>query len=157
MLDSTPTVEGARLVATALLETLGTPFTLLETEVIPSASIGIIVVDCFTMSAEDVVGNAGVAMYDAKSHGPGSTQVYEPDMGAAVAKRLRLSGDLQGVVERQELVLCYQPLLELRTDRVAGFEALVRWDHPVLGLLPPSEFIQLARTQARSSPSVRTS
>jgi EAL domain-containing protein (putative c-di-GMP-specific phosphodiesterase class I) len=83
-------------------------------------------------------------MYVAKGRGKGRCDVYEPGMQALMVERLTLAGDLQRAVERGEFVVHYQPLVELETGRIAGFEALMRWQHPTRGLLQPLAFIPLA-------------
>lgn len=97
--------------------------------------------------------NADLAMYRAKAAGKGRYEVFEPRMHAAVMERVELEGDLARAVERDELVLHYQPIVDLESGAVRGVEALVRWRHPERGLVPPSSFIPLAE-ETRLMPQV---
>jgi EAL domain-containing protein (putative c-di-GMP-specific phosphodiesterase class I) len=83
-------------------------------------------------------------MYTAKGQGKARYQVFEPDMHVAVLRRLELKADLQRAVEHGDFVLHYQPIVDLRSGDITGVEALVRWKHPLRGLVPPLEFIPLA-------------
>jgi EAL domain-containing protein (putative c-di-GMP-specific phosphodiesterase class I) len=83
-------------------------------------------------------------MYMAKEAGKARYQIFEPAMHDTALKRLELKADLQRAVDNEELVLHYQPVIELETGRIEGFEALVRWEHPVRGMVPPLDFIPLA-------------
>jgi len=129
-------------VAERVIAALGEPFTVLEREVFVSASIGI----AYGQSdAESLLRNADVAMYRAKRSGEaGAYAIFEPSMHAAVVERLEVEADLRRAIERNELVLHYQPIIELASGRVVGLEALLRWAHPQRGLVMPFEFIPLA-------------
>ena len=83
-------------------------------------------------------------MYRAKAEGKGRYDVFEPGMHVAVMERLELEADLQRAVERDELILHYQPVIDLASGEIRGIEALVRWRHPARGLVPPDSFIPLA-------------
>ena len=96
------------------------------------------------MDAEELLRNADVAMYMAKDNGKGRYQVFEPAMHHSALRRLELKADLQRAVEKREFILQYQPIIALETSRISGVEALIRWQHPVRGLVPPLEFIPLA-------------
>jgi len=95
-------------------------------------------------ATEELLRNADVAMYVAKSHGKGRCEVYEPATHKTVMNRLQLRTDLQRALDNGEFVLHYQPLVTLETERISGLEALVRWEHPVRGLIAPLDFIPLA-------------
>ena len=90
---------------------------------------------------EELLRNADVAMYMAKERGKGTYQVFEPAMHDTALKRLELKADLQRAIEYEEYRLHFQPVIELGSGRIAGVEALIRWIHPVRGLVPPLEFI----------------
>jgi diguanylate cyclase (GGDEF)-like protein/PAS domain S-box-containing protein len=94
--------------------------------------------------AEQLMRNADLAMYKAKSGGGGSYASYDPQMLAGLVARLELEADLRVALERDQLKLHYQPTIDLATNEVVGFEALARWYHPERGLLPPAEFIPIA-------------
>ena len=128
-------------VADRVIEVMQRSFLVDGHEVFIGASVGI-------ASGRDDAGtllrNADVAMYHAKRAGTGRRQRFEPCMHEALVSRLDLDSELRRAVERGEFELHYQPLYHLRTGRIAGFESLVRWRHPVRGLVPPLEFIPLA-------------
>jgi diguanylate cyclase (GGDEF)-like protein len=94
--------------------------------------------------ADELLRDADVAMYRAKAAGKGRYEVFAPEMHAALLRRLELEAELRGVLERGELVLHYQPVVELEGGAIRGFEALVRWQHPVRGMIAPTAFIPLA-------------
>jgi diguanylate cyclase (GGDEF)-like protein len=128
-------------VAARVIAALERPFTLLGREVFVSASIGIA---SGREAPEDLLRNADVAMYRAKRDGGDRYCVFEPTMHAAVVDRLELEADLRRAVERDELVLHFQPIVDLETGRLEGAEALLRWNHPTRGLVAPLDFVPLA-------------
>ncbi len=136
--------DDASRVAERLLEALRPPVVLQRKELFVRASIGIALNASGHEDADQLVRNADVAMYIAKGNGKGRYEVFEPSMHRALLDRLALKADLQRAVERGEFLLHYQPTVVLQTGRVAGVEALVRWQHPQRGLVPPLEFIPLA-------------
>ena len=95
-------------------------------------------------TGEETLRNADVAMYWAKDRGKGTVAVYEAGLHAEALERMALRGELQRAIREEQLVLHYQPTVDLDTQRITGFEALVRWNHPTRGLLPPPEFIPVA-------------
>jgi diguanylate cyclase (GGDEF)-like protein/PAS domain S-box-containing protein len=134
-------------VAARILASLEGPFHLEGKEVFARASIGIATADAQTggpEGAEELLRNADVAMYMAKEAGKGRYQVFEPAMHDTALRRLELKADLQRAADNGEFVLHFQPVIELATGRVEGLEALVRWQHPTRGLIPPLDFIPLA-------------
>jgi diguanylate cyclase (GGDEF)-like protein/PAS domain S-box-containing protein len=134
-------------VAARILASLEGPFHLEGKEVFARASIGIATADAETggpEGAEELLRNADVAMYMAKEAGKGRYQVFEPAMHDTALRRLELKADLQRAVDNDEFILHFQPVIELATGRVEGLEALVRWQHPTRGLIPPMDFIPLA-------------
>ncbi|MBW3669397.1 MAG: EAL domain-containing protein [Actinobacteria bacterium] len=110
-----------------------------------SASAGIVAA-CPGDDPGALLRNADIAMYAAKENCRGSSEVYDPDRHQVVVERHRLDSDLRGAAGRGELVLHYQPIFHLRTGAVHGLEALVRWQHPERGLVPPDDFIPLAES-----------
>jgi diguanylate cyclase (GGDEF)-like protein len=128
-------------VAKRIIAELQRGFQIGEHEVFVNVSVGIAT---GIEPPETLLRNADVAMYHAKHAGTGRYQRFEPSMHAALVSRLGLDTELRGAVQRDELELHYQPLFDLRGGRIAAFEALVRWRHPVRGLVPPLDFIPLA-------------
>jgi len=123
---------------------LQSPISLREREVFSTASIGIALSSTRYDVIEAPLRDADIAMYRAKSEGPGRYVVFDPSMHKHAVKRLQLENDLWRAIDRGELRLHYQPLVVLATGWVAGFEALVRWQHPERGLLGPGEFLPIA-------------
>ncbi|MEM9539287.1 MAG: EAL domain-containing protein [Cyanobacteria bacterium P01_E01_bin.42] len=137
--------DGDRAIAVAreILTRLQAPFSLGNYRVSTGASIGIVSCSQGYRNAIDVLRDADVAMYRAKKDGRGRFAVLTPEIQALSLARLKLERDLPRALERQEFCLYYQPILNLQTDRLLGFEALIRWQHPELGLLLPGKFIVL--------------
>jgi diguanylate cyclase (GGDEF)-like protein len=113
-------------------------------EVFTTASIGIALSSTGYQNAEDFLRDADTAMYRAKALGEGRHQIFDKSMHEQAVRLLKLETDLRRAIERKELRLHYQPIMSLHTGLVAGFEALVRWQHPDDGLLSPAEFIPVA-------------
>jgi diguanylate cyclase (GGDEF)-like protein/PAS domain S-box-containing protein len=133
----------AMTVVERIIGGLRAPVALEGREVHVSASIGVVHANG-TESADELLRNADVAMYRAKESGKGRCIVFEPAMHVAVLQRLELGADLRGALERDELRLVYQPIVELATGRMTGVEALLRWHHPERGVVPPATFIPIA-------------
>ncbi len=135
-------------VAQRILAALDGPFHLENKDVFVRASIGIATSHGDAPErpedAEELLRNADVAMYMAKESGKGRYQIFEPAMHDTALRRLELKADLQRAIDNREFVLHYQPVIELRTGEITGVEALVRWNHPERGMVPPMEFIPLA-------------
>ncbi len=136
--------DGATAAADHILATLAAPFAVAGTAVVVGTSIGIAFCDSAEATADELLRRADVAMYVAKARGKSGRVVFDAAMQDTVVKRLALARDLQFAVERGELVVHYQPTVALAGARIAGMEALVRWQHPERGLLPPDEFIGIA-------------
>ncbi|RVU49497.1 putative bifunctional diguanylate cyclase/phosphodiesterase [Rubrivivax rivuli] len=138
----------AVLLAERLMEALHQPFRLGEVELIATASIGITFSAIGYATAEEVLRDADTAMYKAKAGGKARYALFDTSLHAAVSDRLRLEGELRTAVEQGQLVVVYQPVFALRpgeeSGRLTGFEALVRWQHPQDGLLPPAAFLPIA-------------
>jgi EAL domain-containing protein (putative c-di-GMP-specific phosphodiesterase class I) len=109
-----------------------------------SASVGIATGQAGRSDAAELLRHADVAMYAAKEAGKGRSAVFAPDMDSAIIGQLRMKAELARAVEQGELTVFYQPTVDLASGRLAGVEALVRWQHPERGLVPPLEFIPLA-------------
>lgn len=120
------------------------PFLIEQQEIIGSASVGIVLAPRDGMTSNELQKHADIALYRAKKEGTGAIQFFEASDGLSARERMALQHDLEHAIERDEFFLVYQPILDLRANRIVGFEALLRWQHPVRGLVPPDEFIPLA-------------
>jgi diguanylate cyclase (GGDEF)-like protein/PAS domain S-box-containing protein len=130
--------------ARSLLTEVGRAFQLNQHEVFLTASIGIAFCPRDAENVIDLIRNADAAMYYSKQNGGNTFAFYSPEMNAAAVERLMLKSKLRRALERDELVIRYQPKVELRTGRIIGAEALLRWRLPGHGDIPPSQFIPLA-------------
>ncbi|MDB9524708.1 EAL domain-containing protein [Oscillatoria sp. CS-180] len=119
------------------------PFRIADQEFYSSCSIGIVLSNSDYQQATDILRDADIAMYCAKRNGAGYT-LFKPEMHLAIRSSLQLETDLHQSLSRGELVVYYQPIFNIKTKQIAGFEALVRWQHPIAGLIRPDEFIPLA-------------
>jgi diguanylate cyclase (GGDEF)-like protein/PAS domain S-box-containing protein len=136
--------EDAATCADKLLETLRAPYVLEDHEIHTSASIGITIFPGDGADVDALLKNADSAMYEAKGRGPDNYQFYRRDLNSGADERQVLENGLRHAVDRNELELSYQPIMNLATGAWSGMEALVRWNHPTLGRLVPSRFIQIA-------------
>jgi diguanylate cyclase (GGDEF)-like protein/PAS domain S-box-containing protein len=136
--------DQARSVAEKLLSALSAPFRILERELDITASIGISLFPTDGTNVETLIQNADTALHLAKKLGHNSFQFYQTEAGADRLERFELESALRRAVERDELRLHYQPQLALSDGHIDGVEALVRWQHPTLGLVAPGRFIPLA-------------
>jgi diguanylate cyclase (GGDEF)-like protein/PAS domain S-box-containing protein len=137
--------EGAAVaVAKRVGKRLEAPFEIEAMEVAVRASIGISLGQSPDARPDDLMRDADVAMYEAKARGKGGYSVFEPRMRHAVVKRMELKADLRHALERGELHVLYQPYVKLEDESIVGAEALLRWDHPERGVIPPLDFIPLA-------------
>ncbi len=137
-------IDQARIVAKKVLDLLLTPIMVGSHELFISASIGISLYPFDGEDIETLVKNADTAMYVAKNNGRNSYQFYDPDMNAKAKKSLQMENSLRRALERGEFLLYYQPRFDLACGKITGMEALIRWQHPELGLVPPADFIPLA-------------
>jgi predicted signal transduction protein with EAL and GGDEF domain len=120
------------------------PFLIEGREIAGAASVGISLAPRDGNTSDDLLKHSDVALYRAKKAGPGTIRFFEPSDDASARERRALQLDLEAAIERDELFLVYQPFLDLRENRITGFEALLRWRHPVRGLISPIEFVALA-------------
>jgi len=134
----------ALAVAKRCLTALKQPFVIDEQVLHISASIGISLSPDSSAGADMLLENADTAMYKAKARGGDCMMLYSPDMSAGARGRLLMENALFHAIDRKELLLHYQPLISATTGQLAGVEALLRWQHPEYGLVPPGEFIPIA-------------
>lgn len=144
LLENTGPPETALAIAQRILDRTSTPMRLRGHELATSASIGVVQSADYLTEPEHVWQAADMAMYRAKAAGPGLYEVFDRAMHHAAMSRLRLETDLRRAVDRGEFRLVYQPVVDLATSRTVGFEALLRWEHPEVGPLQPSDFIEVA-------------
>ncbi|MBA2426605.1 MAG: EAL domain-containing protein [Actinobacteria bacterium] len=147
LVEDVQRLDEVAAVADRIFELLSAPIRVEQNDVVIRASIGITLIDgedAMTSAADELMRNADVAMYRAKREGKGHYRVFEPQMHASVLEHLEMKGALEKALERKELKLYYQPIVDLPEGRVKGLEALVRWHHPQRGIVMPGEFIPLA-------------
>ena len=130
-------------IAQRLIEAIAEPILVGNDEVFVTASLGIAVANADD-TAETLLRHADAAMYQAKHDGRARAVMFRPDHHGSAVAALRTGNDLHRALARDELAMHYQPIIDLRTGRVIGFEALMRWNHPERGLLGPGEFIAFA-------------
>ena len=136
--------HAAEHVADRLLAALDEPIEVEGRAILPRASIGIVDGSAPGATAAQLLSDADIAMYQAKRAGKGRARLYQPGARSIVQDRLELESDLRHALGRGELTLTYQPIVDLATGRPVAVEALLRWHHPVRGLLQPATFIPLA-------------
>src|SRR4051812_24723541 len=132
--------------AERITESMRTPFELQSEPVHVAASIGIARPELDSADAEQLLRNADLAMYQAKAARAGGHALYDPGMHAGLVERVRLESDLRKAVTEDQFVVHYQPMVSMQTGLITGVEALVRWQHPERGLIPPNDFIPLAES-----------
>lgn len=144
LVENIARADEAVIVADRILAAISRPVVLSGREVPSSASIGISFSSDRCGSPAEMLREADTAMYQSKAQGKSSHRLYSPAMREQVATRLELEGDLKLALERDELTLDYQPVVNLVTRRIVGFEALARWQHPRLGTISPGQFMPIA-------------
>jgi diguanylate cyclase (GGDEF)-like protein len=136
--------HGATSLAARVIETVSCPYTIGDHVVTIGVSAGIALAPADGTSAEELLKNADLALYRSKEDGRGLYRFFEAEMDARMQARRSLELDLREALAKEELRLEYQPLVSVAQGRVIGFEALLRWDHPKRGVVPPMEFIGVA-------------
>ncbi|HED14410.1 MAG TPA: EAL domain-containing protein, partial [Gammaproteobacteria bacterium] len=138
------TLASAEIVADRILEALSQPFKLDERELFTSASIGITGYPEDSDDPDVLLRNADSAMYQAKDAGRNTFRFFTPEMNIQLLKRLEMESQLRYAMSKEELFLRYQPQVDIKNGRLVGVEALLRWNNPELGYVPPDDFIPLA-------------
>jgi diguanylate cyclase (GGDEF)-like protein len=149
------TVETALHVAGLLQEELRTPFELRRHRLVVTATFGVTSVDSGQQRAEDVVREADIALTVAKRQETAKVVLYSPSMAGQAASLVSLEADLHVALEKHELRLLFQPIVDLRTYRMVGAEALLRWRHPVESVLAPDKFLRIAEEAGLMVPITR--
>jgi diguanylate cyclase (GGDEF)-like protein/PAS domain S-box-containing protein len=144
LLENIESVQDTQAIAERIQQQMSTCFFLDQQEVFTGASIGIAISGSQYQNPEDLLRDADAAMYRAKRSGISRYEMVKGDIHSGSLALLQMDSDLRRAIERQEFFLVYQPIMSLSTGDIAGFEALLRWQHPERGLVPPSDFIPLA-------------
>ena len=144
ILDRSEGMPWIDLLAQRMIDALAAPFALNSHSIYVGASIGIALYPTDGGDAETLQSNADTALHQAKTQGRGILRFFSPEMGLRAKHRLTLEAELRRALARQELRVYYQPQVDLISGEIVGVEALVRWQHPERGLVPPSDFIPLA-------------
>ncbi len=143
-LEQNPGSHEITTVAKKILKTLSGVYHIDAQELYITVSIGISIFPVNGLTVETLMKNADVALFRAKEKGRNNFQIFTEDMNTLAQEALFLDSNLRKAIENQELALYYQPQVEIPTGKITGMEALVRWIHPTLGIIPPSKFIPMA-------------
>lgn len=145
LVEGLGTAGDAEDIAESLLGALAEPFVVDGTTMEQTASIGVVVCDASNkINADTLLQNVFSALYEAKRQGKARYVIFTPDMGERILNRFKLAQELGHAISRNQLAMHYQPIVNLSTNEVVGFEALMRWQHPELGYVLPDVFIPLA-------------
>lgn len=144
LISEVQNVDDASRIAEKILHVIARPFEIEGQELYVTTSIGISIYPDDGEDEDTLLKSADGAMYRAKSLGRNNYQLCTPEMNEKAMERLTLERDLRGALERKELLLHYQPQFDLRTGKILGLEALLRWEHPTRGMIPPASFIPVA-------------
>jgi diguanylate cyclase (GGDEF)-like protein len=144
ILEGIQSLEVVKTFAGRVLDAIKTPFEVGEHQLAITGSIGIVAGISHYDCPEDIVRDADIAMYQAKAEGKGRCQVFQLGLRDQILVRMEMENNLSYALERDELQLHYQPIHALESEEIIGFEALLRWNHPLQGLIQPLEFIAIA-------------
>ncbi len=144
MVTEVKDASDAAAAAERLMDTMTAEFVVQGRPLSISCSLGISVFPEHGADGETLIKNANAAMYSAKDNGRNNFRFFTEEMNARVAERLRLENSLRFALEKEQLYLVYQPQMDIASGRITGMEALLRWRHPDLGLVPPDRFIRIA-------------
>lgn len=144
LLENVAGIEDAIICANRIFQALRPAFLLEGRDIFMTASIGIVLSSPTYNQPLELLRDADIAMYRAKAQGKARYEVFNSDMHLEVLKRLHLESDLRKALEHQQFILHYQPIVALTSGKLVGFEALVRWQHPLRGLISPTDFIPIA-------------
>ena len=141
--NATPTQGDADAFARRLLQLIATPINVGDQRIRLTANVGYMISTPTHLSEDDALRDLNVALQEAKLRGPHSARAWDPGLTSSVGRRLALLDELRRALEENEFVLHYQPILGLADQRVVGAEALLRWNHPTEGIVPPKDFLPL--------------
>jgi diguanylate cyclase (GGDEF)-like protein/PAS domain S-box-containing protein len=144
LLTSMGQESDAAVAAQRIIRVLSVEYSIRGQSLSITTSIGISVFPHNGIDGETLIKHADTAMYCAKQKGPNNVQFFTEDLNSQMVERLAIENGLRLALDRQEFFLVYQPQMDIATGRVVGYEALIRWKHPVLGLVPPDKFIRIA-------------
>jgi diguanylate cyclase (GGDEF)-like protein/PAS domain S-box-containing protein len=144
MLTHVKDVPDAAIAAERLMDAITTEFVIQGHRLNVSCSVGISIFPEHGADPETLIKNADAAMYSAKDNGCNNFRFFTADMNAQIIERLTLESGLRLALDKQQFFLVYQPQVDITTGRITGLEALLRWEHPELGLVPPDKFIRIA-------------
>ncbi|MFY8274857.1 EAL domain-containing protein [Pseudoalteromonas sp. SSDWG2] len=134
----------ARIIAERFQKALNAPMVIDGKEIIVTASIGLVISHRDNMSSVELLKNADIAMYRAKALGRNQYLLFSEELQLQIEHQINIERELKSAIHNGQLYLCYQPQIDLTTHELIGFEALIRWHHPLMGYIPPDEFIPIA-------------
>jgi EAL domain-containing protein (putative c-di-GMP-specific phosphodiesterase class I) len=137
-------VQDATQIAERIQAALAAPLTWDSQQFFSTTSIGIAIGKDGYKRPQELLRDADIAMYAAKKRGQGCYEVFDADISACLVPKFRMEYELQQALDRREFILHYQPIVDLRSQKITGFEALLRWCHPDRGLIMPADFIPMA-------------
>jgi len=152
LIDHLREEQDVAYVAERIQKILSVPIALDEREVFTTVSIGITMSSSLSECAEDLLREADTAMHRAKYNGKARFEIFDPQMREQALRLMQLETDLRRALSREEFVLYYQPIISFESGRLAGFEALIRWNHPQKGFVGPGEFIPIAEDNGMINP-----
>ncbi len=144
ILDDIKTSKTATNIAEKILAALSNPVDLANSEVFISSSVGITLFPDDATNVNDLLKYADVTMYKAKDSGRNNFQFYTSELNTKIIQAIDMKNDLRGAISRNELLLYYQPKINIIDNKIVGAEALIRWQHPIRGMVPPNDFIPVA-------------
>ncbi|MBT3884248.1 MAG: EAL domain-containing protein [Rhodospirillaceae bacterium] len=144
LLEDIDAEDEAEEVARRINKLLGGPFRLADKDIVSNASIGIAFSSLGYSHPEEMIRDADIAMYQAKSQGRARHIVFDKGMHVLAVTQLEIETDLRQAIENDEFLLYYQPVMNAENEKISGFEALIRWQHPRRGFVPPGDFIAIA-------------
>jgi diguanylate cyclase (GGDEF)-like protein len=144
LLQNVDKIDSVNVVAEKIIDSFAKPFYIESKKLFITASVGIILYPLDNNDIKSLLKNADTAMYHAKEKGRNNYQFYNHEMSARLEQRLELEHELRHALERDEFMLLYQPQVDIQQNRIVGIEALIRWQHPDRGMVPPDQFIGIA-------------